>query len=362
MSRLVLTLSLLAALLPSLAHADSGSLKRTPVRVLKGASPYRQPHWLTFPPPHVPMAMAYRFGRVVPPAPLTPSPRAPDLAALASARACKIFDRNGDGIGGPDEPLVEGWRFRLSHPERASRVRATGWDGCATFTGLRPGRYSLSEELPPFWAAPRNAAQEIDVAAPGASGGPPAATLTPVWSSGGCVHFAHMGSTEYWRGPAGLRLLDDRDRRLINRLEPFRAPSGAFTKGDEPFDGRFSDGRRKVRSVFDAEGAWGSGTWEAELALYLGDRGVRADPRGRLAQELLVFTLNARHFLEHAQVILIEDVPVFVDDLIFEGALAWRSDSPSWNHEVTALLAALNGTRGLPYVPRDQCQVAYLPF
>ncbi|HSN16115.1 MAG TPA: hypothetical protein VLT61_15890, partial [Anaeromyxobacteraceae bacterium] len=303
-----------------------------------------------------PTPMASRIGRVVPFIP----PAAPqlDVTALARARACKIFDRNGDGIGGPDEPMVEGWRFRLASAERAAKVRATGWDGCVTFTGLHPGRYVLTEVLPPYWHAPAAEAVDLDVKDPSEQA---ETVATPVFSAGGCVHFAHMASAEYWRGNEGLRILDVHDQEYVNALEPFRAPSSHFRAGAEPFDGRFANGGKRVRGLAGA-GAWRAGTWEAELAHYLGDLGVAADPRGRLAQEILVFALNARHFLENAEVILVEDVPIFVDDLIFEGILAWRSHDPAWNHDVTALLAALNGAKGLEYVPRDQCQVAYLPF
>jgi hypothetical protein len=354
--RWLIALPLLAVWVPPPATADSIDPEDGGVRVLKKQGPYVRTRRAAFALPPRPTPMALRIGRVVP---FTP-PAAPelDVTAFARARACKIFDRNGDGIGGPDEPMVEGWRFRLASPEGRAKVRATGWDGCVTFTGLHPGRYVLTEVLPPFWHAPANAAVDLDVKD---SAGQAETVATPVFSTGGCVHFAHMASSEYWRGNEGLRILDVHDQEFLNALEPFRAPSKDFRAGAEPFDGRFANGVRWVRGLPGA-GAWRAGTWEAELSLYLADLGVAADPRGRLAQEILVFALNTRHFLENAEVILIEDVPIFVDDLIFEGILAWRSDDPAWNHDVTAMLAALNGAEGLEYVPRDQCQVAYLPF
>ncbi|HSM92350.1 MAG TPA: hypothetical protein VLT47_05630 [Anaeromyxobacteraceae bacterium] len=356
MLRWFIALPLLATLAPSPAIAEAGETETAPVRVLRRSSPYLRTRQAPFALPPRPAPMGPRIGRVVPFTP--PVGAEPDLDAVARARACKIFDRNGDGVGGPDEPMVEGWRFRLASPERGAKVRTTGWDGCATFTGLHPGRYVLSEVLPPFWNSPPSEGQELEVKDPREQA---EVVVMPTFSTGRCVHFAQMGSPEYWRGNEGLRLLDVHDQEFLNALAPYRAPSGSFRAGAEPFDGRFSNGVTRVRGL-DGAGAWRAGTWEAELSHYLGDRGVGTDPRGRLAQEILVFALNARHFLENAEVVVIEDVPIFVDDLIFEGILAWRSNNPAWNHEMTALLAALNGARGLEYVPRDQCQVAYLPF
>ncbi len=359
MLRWARTLSLLAALSPTLVLAATAPSVASSVRVLKGSGPYhRQPARL-FQSPRVRAPIAPRIGRVLPPAPTPRATLDPGIAALARARACKVFDRNLSGIAEAGEPMVKGWRFRLSRTGWGAKVRATDWDGCATFTGLRPGRYALTELSPPFWDAPLGGARNIDVLDPR---GQDSGAAPTIFSAGGCVHFARLGSSEFWRGRPGLRLLDDRDRRLINALAPFRSPSGSFAAGDEPFDGLFSNGVTRVRGATGEYGAWGPGTWEAELSLYLGDRGVSANPRGRLAQEILVFALNARHFLERAQVVILEDAPIFVDDLIFEAILAWHGDSPSWNHEMTALLAAINGTEGLAYVPRDQCQVAYLPF
>lgn len=356
MSRWARTLSLLAALLPPLVFADTAASVGRPGRVRKGPATFLRDPALLLPLPRVKTPMAPRLGRALPAAPVA---RELDVGALARARACKVFDRNADGVASPGEPMVKGWRFRLSSSERSAMVRATGWDGCATFTGLRPGRYALSALLPPFWDAPPRESLAIDVVDPR---GRVDAAAPAFLSVGGCLHHARLGTTEFWRGRSGLRLLDDRDRRFINALDPFRSPSATFSAGDEPFDGRFSDGVKPVRGAFAGASAWGPGTWEAELWLYLGDRGVAADPRGRLAQEILVFSLNAHHFLERAQVVFLEDVPISVDDLIFEAILAWQGDSPAWNHEVTTLLSELNGTRGLPYVPREQCQVAYLPF
>lgn len=362
MLRWTRTLAMIAALSPSLVSAAAP----TPtVKLVKPRSPYLRgaadPRWV-LPPPRA--AIAPRLSRVdaaVKGAAASLEAEAAHqrrILALAHARACKVFDRNASGTPDGGEPLVGGWRIRLGDARGGAEVRTTDWDGCARFAGLRPGRYTLREILPPLWDPGASEEVSIDVREPTGLGGADA----PTYFTSGCVHHARLGGAEFWRGQSGMRLLDEQDQRRLNALAPFRSPSAAFAAGDEPFDGRFADGVTPVRGAFERSRSWGRGTWQAEVALFLGDRRVSADPRGRLAQEILVFTLNSRHFLERAQVVILDDVPIFVDDLLFEGVLAWHGDSPSWNHDVTALLAALNSMNGLRYVPRDQCQVAYVPF
>jgi hypothetical protein len=303
--------------------------------------------------------MAPRIGRVLPLPPAAQAAREAEGSARSRARACKFLDLNADGVAGAGEPKVVGWRFRLSGPGPGSTDRATGADGCATFTGLGPGRYALNELPPPAPKAPPGPARAIHVVEPGVE---VEAAVPPASIRDGCVYYARLGSAEYWRGRSGLRLLDDSDRAFVNALEPFRSPSAAFSAGDEPFDGRFSDGVTPVRRALDGTGAWGRGTWTAEVSHFLGDRAVSADPRGRLAQEILALVLNARHFLGRAQVVYLEDLPILVDGVISDAIASWRSDSPARNHDMTALLAMLNGARELPYVPGEGCRVAYVPF
>jgi hypothetical protein len=350
------TPSLLAALLPLLALAEPAPAPGKPRR----ASQFPPTTGFQLFPPRARSPMAPRIGRVLPLPPAAPQAAGDaESSAPSRARACKFLDLDADGVAGAGEPKVVGWRFRLRGAPLGTRIRATGTDGCATFEGLQPGSYVLNELLPPASDVHPGAPQGLDVAAPGVQ---IEAAVPPASSRDRCVQYARMGSLEYWRGRSGLRLLDDSDRAFVNALEPFRSPSATFAAGDEPFDGRFSDGVTPVRGALAGRRAWGPGTWEAEVSHFLGDRAVSADPRGRLAQEVLAFTLNARHFLERAQVVYLEDVPILVDELISDAIVSWRSDSPARIHDTTALLALLNGARELPYVPREQCRVAYVPF
>src|SRR5512133_3303603 len=91
--RWVIALSLLATLVPPPATAESIEPEDGTPRVLKKQSPYVRTRRAAFRLSPRPTPMASRIGRVVP---FTP-PAAPqlDVTALARARACKIFDRNG---------------------------------------------------------------------------------------------------------------------------------------------------------------------------------------------------------------------------------------------------------------------------
>jgi hypothetical protein len=70
-----------------------------------------------------------------------------------SITACKVYDRDGDGIPDEDEPLVEGWQMRLAGIDVTGAVvgpidQFTGEDGCTTFENLLPGSYTVTEIVP----------------------------------------------------------------------------------------------------------------------------------------------------------------------------------------------------------------------
>jgi hypothetical protein len=340
------TLSLLLALSPAQVLAFTVTPPSAPatVTVRKSSSPYRQNSVFRQPSATASKVIAPRFRRVLPAPPTPRGAVGPAISPLGRARACKVYDPNANGAAQADEQPVADWRFRLTNAQQVSWVRTTGEDGCATFAGLREGSYALTELVPPEWPVAVRGPVVIEVKDPTGMGESPA---KPTMIVSSCVRHARMGSPGFWRGREGVQLMDGRDQQFVNSLEPFRSLSRSFAKRDGPFDGRFSD---------DVT------TWQAKVSHYLGDRAVSADTRGRLAQELLAFALNAHHFLENAQVVYVEEMPIFVDDLYFEGIIAWHSGKRGWIRDMTAFLAAINGSANLPFVPHDHCQVAYLPF
>jgi len=282
-----------------------------------------------------------------------------DSTGHSRARACKVFDGNLNGTADGGEQLVAGWKFRLSDDHGGSSVRTTGEDGCALFTDLQTGSYALSEIVPPQWPATPAPPRAIQILAP--RGRVQSAAQSTLFV-GGCIQFARMGSATFWRGEDGVQLMDERDRQSLNELEPFRSPPGRSAVRAPRFDGRFADGLSPARGADRDRAVWAPVAWQRAVSLYLGDASISADPHGRLAQEILTFVLNTRHLLDHAEMVYVEGMPLFVDDLLFEGIIAWQSGAPAWMRDMTGLLATVNGTAVLPYVPHHHCQVAYLPF
>lgn len=70
-------------------------------------------------------------------------------------------DRNGDGVKGPDEPGLSGWRVQLSGPGGMATLTAA--NGNYAFSNIAAGNYAVTVFLPSGWAqtlppggAPRN--------------------------------------------------------------------------------------------------------------------------------------------------------------------------------------------------------------
>lgn len=87
---------------------------------------------------------------------------------LGQVRACKIYDKDGDGVAESHEPGLRGWWIELSGTDLQGSpvrpmVRTTGNDGCVTFTGLLPGDYTVSEAVPAAGASETNDTASHDV-------------------------------------------------------------------------------------------------------------------------------------------------------------------------------------------------------
>lgn len=62
----------------------------------------------------------------------------------------KFDDRNGDGFLDNGEPALPGWTIRLDSPD-ASLAATTDKLGRYSFSGLKPGRYAITEDAKPGW-------------------------------------------------------------------------------------------------------------------------------------------------------------------------------------------------------------------
>ena len=65
------------------------------------------------------------------------------ITVYTSIRAHKFYDANTNGSQDQGEPPISGWKFKLG-----STTKFTDGNGDATFTGLLPGSYTVTEVFP----------------------------------------------------------------------------------------------------------------------------------------------------------------------------------------------------------------------
>ncbi len=288
---------------------------------------------------------------------------------LGQISACKVYDRNGNGVADEGEPGVEGWKMQLDGTDATGAavgpvVQQTGADGCTTFGDLLPGTYTVTELLPTSggWVASGPTSQDftLESTLDGSTviGDSFTATFTNY-----CKGVADFGTKGYWHNKNGLSELTAADRDYVNALLPYSTPSSYFDNGDEPFDGFFANGT-PVGAAFNNDDdslIWGAGTWQAEISHFLVDANAGGDPREQLAQQLLAFILNARHRLgDPAVVIQLPDGSwASAQSLIDAAIAAWASGSADEQNAIKDLLDALNNNDAVNFIHYYPCAVTY---
>jgi hypothetical protein len=287
---------------------------------------------------------------------------------LGQATACKVYDRNGDGVADSDEPGVEGWQMQLTGTDVLGNlvgpiVQFTGADGCTTFSNLLPGDYKITEVMPANdgWFASGPTSQMFTIVS----------TLNGSTMSGSSFTFnftnyylgtAAFDTKGYWHNKNGLSELTEADRVYVNSLTPYSSPSSYFGAGDEPFDGFFADGT-SVDAAFNDNGVeiWGAGTWQAEVSHFLVDANAGGDPREQLAQQLLAFIFNARHRLVDLETIiqLPDGTLVSAQSLIDAAINAWAGNDAVLQNSIESLLDYLNNSDNLLFISNYPGPIIY---
>ncbi|MCG9729445.1 hypothetical protein L1D44_06225 [Shewanella sp. Isolate13] len=187
-----------------------------------------------------------------------------------------------------------------------------------------------------------------------------------------CFNEASFGTKGYWHNKNGLGEMETAFvTSYINTLDPYDSETSYFGKGDEPFDGEFSDGTDvdpayKNDSITDGISA-GAGTVKAEVSHFLIDSNGGGDPREQLAQQLLAFLFNIEYRLGGDAVLMMPGGGTMsTADIVSAAISAWQgTDAAAQNHYKT-LLDTFNNMKvadgnGVKYVPSDPSQCPALP-
>jgi hypothetical protein len=288
---------------------------------------------------------------------------------VGSIEACKVYDRNGNGIRDDGEPTVPGWQIELIGTDITGAaigpiLQTTGESGCTAFDDLLPGTYTVTELQPAAggWAATGPTSFDVTIES-SLDGAVLAGTSASVSFTNVCFGTADFGTKGYWHNKNGLSELTEANIAYVNSLTPYDAPSSYFDDGDEPFDGFFADGT-PVAAAFnndDNSEIWGAGTFQAEVSLFLVDANAGGDPREQLAQQLLAFIFNAQHRLDDpgATIELPDGTWSSAADLITKAIAAWESGTAAEQTAIKDVLDALNNSDAVQFIHYWPCSVAY---
>ncbi|MHC4957261.1 MAG: hypothetical protein ACYTGN_02715 [Planctomycetota bacterium] len=287
---------------------------------------------------------------------------------LGTIKACKVYDRDADGVADNGEPVVEGWRMQVSGTDVTGAaygpiVRTTGTDGCATFANLLPGTYTVKELMPDGseWVATGTTSRVVKIVSTLGATGPTAKPMLVTFTNY-CKGTADFGTKGYWHNKNGLDEITAADVEYVNGLAPYLAASSYFDAGDEPFDGEHTDGT----DVAAAKGITGedlapAGSDLAEISAFLIDANAGGDAREQLAQQLLAFIFNARHRLDDmgAAVKLSDGTLVAASTLIADAIEAWKDGTDAERTAIKSVLDTLNNSDALPFVYFSACEIKY---
>jgi hypothetical protein len=290
---------------------------------------------------------------------------------LGSVKACKIFDRDGDGVVDDGEPGIEGWKIQLKDKDGVLLdEKLTGVNGCATFSDLLPGDYTVNEVIPTTgnWVATGPTSEPVTIES-SLEGGVLHGTLENSSFTNVCTDTADFGTKGFWHNKNGLDTINTYNNDGgteffggLNSLAPYDdPPSDYFGAGDEPFDGLFEDGTPvSASNGINGELLAGEGTVFAEYSQFLVDPNAGGDPREQLAQQLAAFYANVVIFLGGTGATIVVDGDfVSAQSLIDQAISAWATGTDAERVAIKDILDALNNNDAVSFVPESPCPVDY---
>ncbi|MCL1051001.1 hypothetical protein L2755_15395 [Shewanella abyssi] len=187
-----------------------------------------------------------------------------------------------------------------------------------------------------------------------------------------CFNEVSFGTKGYWHNKNGLgEMMTDFITSYINTLDPYNSETSYFGKGDEPFDGMFTNGDPVAAAYkndsISAGVSAGAGTPKAEVSHFLIDSNGGGDPKEQLAQQLLAFLFNIEYRLGgDAMVMLPGGGTMSTADIVAAAITAWQGANAADQEHYKTLLDTFNNMKvadgnGVKFVPSDPANCPPLP-
>ncbi|GDX79050.1 hypothetical protein LBMAG42_08610 [Deltaproteobacteria bacterium] len=274
---------------------------------------------------------------------------------LGSFDACKVFDRNGNGVQDADEALVEGWQFTLSGTTvlggAVGSTQLTDASGCASWEDLLPGTYTVTEgtETSGEWTA-IGATSSTQVITSTLSGSSMSGTAAAADYTNQRWLVADFGTKGYWHNQNGLAELTQDNIDAVNVLDPYSSSSDYSSSADEPFDGYLASGAAVCTETVGAD----CGTGQAEVSEFLTEDNGTGTHEEQLAQQLLAFIFNVQHRLDDGGAyVVVNGGLISADDLVADAIYIWNYGSDAEVVAMQELLESFNSSDAVSYVPVD---------
>lgn len=276
---------------------------------------------------------------------------------LGSFDACKVFDRNGNGVEDVGEELVAGWQFTLTGTDvlggTVDSTQYTDETGCTAWDDLLPGSYTVTEgvELSGEWQSTGATSASGDVVST-LSGATMAGTTLAADYTNIRFLFADFGTKGYWSNPNGMAELSQADIDEANALDPYASPSDYASKTDEPFDGYLSDG---VTMVCTENAGSSCPSFQDEVSEFLTEDNGGGTHEEQLAQQLLAFLFNTQHRLDGGDggLLMPDGSIMMASDLIAAAVDTWNFGSDAEVVAMQELLESFNSSDAVQFVPLD---------
>lgn len=286
-----------------------------------------------------------------------------------SIHVVKFYDTNANGIQNVGEPFISDWHIelRLKSDDTLIGCQLTDGGGEAAFLVNKDDTEYTVVEIPPEpgWYP----LGDYSYTTPNSVLVIANQDVVEVTFGNVCLieNSADFDTKGYWHNKNGITELTHTPDvnfasvlSYVHSLDPYDSNTGYFSKGDEPFDGKFVDDSNVPagKGVLGNEEIAEEGTVEAEISNFLidsvGDGGIRE----QLAQQLLAFIFNAHYRIgDLNSMILPNGMPKTVEEVIQDAVGAWSSGNAVEQNVMAGLLDGFNNDDSVTFliIPPEPC-------